>query len=156
MQNYLKQLKSLANAWTQSRRYSGVLTRTLAATLVLLLSQIIPAHSAVIAKPSTEPLTVSLTSQDSRSVEISSAVVLAPDVIAAWNKVAWCETHGNWQHQGWLYEGGLGILHSNWASYGGYKYAPHAWLATPVEQIAVALKIQHGLPTPDQHGCANW
>ena len=89
--------------------------------------------------------------------EISNAVVLTPDVIDAWNKVAWCETNGNWKHQGWLYEGGLGILHSNWAYYGGYKFAHHAWLATPVQQVAVAVKIQHGLPTPDQNGtCAAW
>ena len=99
-----------------------------------------------------------LTSAVLRSgAEISNAVVLTPDVIDAWNKVAWCETHGNWKHQGWLYEGGLGILHSNWAYYGGYQYAPHAWLATPEQQVAIAVKIQHGLPTPDQNGtCAAW
>ena len=89
--------------------------------------------------------------------EISNAVVLTPDVIAAWNKVAWCETHGNWKHQGWLYEGGLGILHSNWAYYGGYKFAHHAWLATPQQQVWVAMRIQNGLPTPDQNGtCHAW
>jgi hypothetical protein len=88
--------------------------------------------------------------------EIKKAVILTPDVVAAWNKVAWCETHSNWQHKGYLYEGGLGILHSNWAYYGGYKYAPHAWLATPEQQITVAIKIQHGLPTPDKYSCAAW
>ena len=80
-----------------------------------------------------------------------------PEVIAAWYKVAWCETHTNWKHQGNIYEGGLGILAYNWKHYGGTEYADHAWLATPIEQIKVAVKIQNGLPIPDQNGtCSAW
>ena len=79
------------------------------------------------------------------------------EVIAAWYKVAWCETHGNWKHEGYLYEGGLGISAYNWKHYGGTEYADHAWQATPIEQIKVALKIQNGLPIPDQNGtCSAW
>ena len=83
--------------------------------------------------------------------------LVKPSVMAEWGKVAWCETNGNWKHQGTVYEGGLGILAWNWAYYGGYQYAPHAWLATPEQQVAIAMKIQNGLPTPDQNGeCHGW
>ena len=82
---------------------------------------------------------------------------ISPEVIAAWNKVAWCETHSNWKHKGYLYEGGLGILAYNWKYYGGTQYAPHAWQASPAEQIKIAMRIQNGLPIPDQNGtCKAW
>ena len=76
--------------------------------------------------------------------------------MAKWNKVAWCETHANWKHEGFKYEGGLGILAWNWQHFGGLKYAPHAWLATSEQQVLVAITIQHGLPVPDAYGCSNW
>jgi hypothetical protein len=91
-------------------------------------------------------------------IQVTTTTTLVPSSkMVEWNRVAWCETHGNWGHQGYLYEGGLGILHSNWAYYGGFKFAPHAWLATPEQQVFIAMKIQNGLPTPDQNGtCAKW
>ena len=76
--------------------------------------------------------------------------------MAQWYKVAWCETHANWKHEGAKYEGGLGILAWNWQHFGGLKYAPHAWMATPEQQVAVAVTIQHGLPVPDAYGCSAW
>jgi hypothetical protein len=87
----------------------------------------------------------------------TSTTLVAPSVMAEWGKVAWCETNGDWKHQGSLFEGGLGILAWNWRYYGGTVYAAHAWLATPEQQVAIAVKIQQGLPTPDQNGeCHGW
>jgi hypothetical protein len=91
-------------------------------------------------------------------VEMTTTTTLVPfNKMVEWSKVAWCETHINWKHEGYLYEGGLGILHSNWAYYGGYQFAPHAWLATPEQQVFIAMKIQNKLPTPDQNSsCVKW
>lgn len=118
------------------------------ATVLALASVLVPptpvlkAHSTAVKAPVVTTTT-------------TTTLVSANDM-AEWQRVAWCETHANWKHQGWLYEGGLGILHSNWAYYGGYKYAPHAWLATPEQQVSIAIKIQHGLPVPDAYGCSPW
>ena len=117
------------------------------ASVALTLSMWITGHSL----PSPAPATTT-------TVATTTTTTLVPaSKMVEWGKVAHCETGGNWKHQGWLYEGGLGILHSNWAYYGGYKFAPHAWMATPEQQVVVAMRIQNGLPTPDQNGtCHAW
>jgi hypothetical protein len=89
-------------------------------------------------------------------VTTTTTTLVSPSVMSEWHRVAWCETHANWQHQGGVYEGGLGIMAINWQYYGGTQYAPHAWMATPEQQVAIAIKIQHGLPTPDAEYCASW
>jgi hypothetical protein len=73
--------------------------------------------------------------------------------IEAWRKVAWCETHGNWQMHGSIYSGGLGIRNDVWLAYGGGEYAPHAGLANMHQQIIVAKRINHSGYVPDQNGC---
>jgi Transglycosylase-like domain len=70
----------------------------------------------------------------------------------AWQKVAICETGGNWQMQGSSYSGGVGFANSTWASYGGLDFAPNAGLASMDQQIAIAKKIQPN--PPDQNGCS--
>jgi len=100
------------------------------------------------------------------SVPVTTTTVATPTTtttlvplskMVEWGRVAHCETGGNWKHEGRMYEGGLGILAWNWKQYGGTTYAPHAWQATPEQQVAIAMKIQHGLPTPDQNGtCGAW
>jgi len=57
-----------------------------------------------------------------------------------WDKVAWCETHGNWQDGG-MWGGGLGIATTSWRNYGGYQFASHPARATRKEQIEVANRI---------------
>jgi cell wall-associated NlpC family hydrolase len=62
-----------------------------------------------------------------------------------WDKVADCESSGNWSintHNG--YYGGLQFSQSTWAAYGGTTYAPRADLATKSQQIAVAEKVLQG------------
>jgi LysM repeat protein len=62
-----------------------------------------------------------------------------------WNKVAACESSGNWSiNTGNGYYGGLQFTRSTWAAYGGTRYAPRADLATEGQQIAVAEKVLEG------------
>ena len=77
--------------------------------------------------------------------------------IAAWSRVATCEEGGNWHVRGGMYSGGLGISNTNWAYYSrGMGPPASAADATPIQQIAVAKKINAGYAVPDQYGCAAW
>ncbi|MET8560092.1 transglycosylase family protein [Streptomyces flaveolus] len=65
--------------------------------------------------------------------------------VATWNKVAACESSGNWSvNTGNGYFGGLQFTQSTWEAYGGSRFAPRADLATRAEQIAVAEKVLDG------------
>lgn len=65
--------------------------------------------------------------------------------VATWDKVADCESSGNWAiNTGNGYYGGLQFSQSTWAAYGGTRYAPRADLATKREQILVAEKTLAG------------
>lgn len=62
-----------------------------------------------------------------------------------WEKVAACESTGNWHiNTGNGYYGGLQFTRSTWAAYGGTAYAARADLATKDQQIAVAEKVLEG------------
>ncbi|MGW5235347.1 transglycosylase family protein [Streptomyces nodosus] len=62
-----------------------------------------------------------------------------------WNKVAACESSGNWSiNTGNGYYGGLQFTQSTWQAYGGTAYAGRADLATRSQQIAVAEKVLGG------------
>lgn len=64
---------------------------------------------------------------------------------ATWNKVAACESSGNWSiNTGNGYYGGLQFTQSTWEAYGGARYAPRADQATRAEQVAVAEKVLNG------------
>ncbi|MEU3522265.1 transglycosylase family protein [Streptomyces sp. NPDC038707] len=64
---------------------------------------------------------------------------------ATWNKVAACESSGNWSvNTGNGYYGGLQFTQSTWEAYGGTRYAPRADLATRAEQITVAEQVLDG------------
>ncbi len=67
-----------------------------------------------------------------------------------WDKMARCETGGNWSASGQKYQGGLGIFWQNWNHYGGLKFAPTAGQATKLEQIIVAERIRA------EHGWRAW
>ncbi|QPP05593.1 peptidoglycan DD-metalloendopeptidase family protein [Streptomyces bathyalis] len=67
----------------------------------------------------------------------------APD--DTWQKVAACESGGNWEiNTGNGYFGGLQFSQSTWEAYGGTAYAARADLATKGQQIAVAEKVLSG------------
>ncbi|TLQ42417.1 transglycosylase family protein [Streptomyces marianii] len=62
-----------------------------------------------------------------------------------WEKVAACESTGNWHiNTGNGYFGGLQFSRSTWEEYGGTAYAARADLATRDQQIAVAEKVLDG------------
>ena len=60
---------------------------------------------------------------------------------ATWDRLAQCESGGNWAiNTGNGYHGGLQFSAATWRGFGGGAYAPRADLATRAEQIAVAEK----------------
>ncbi|GLW73622.1 hypothetical protein Kpho02_59210 [Kitasatospora phosalacinea] len=62
--------------------------------------------------------------------------------VATWDKVAQCESSGNWSiNTGNGFYGGLQFTSSTWAEFGGTAYAPRADLATKDQQIAIAEKV---------------
>ncbi|MFJ5303342.1 transglycosylase family protein [Streptomyces sp. NPDC088350] len=65
--------------------------------------------------------------------------------VSTWNKVAACESSGDWSiNTGNGYYGGLQFTQSTWEAYGGTAYAHRADLATRDQQIAVAEKVLKG------------
>lgn len=65
--------------------------------------------------------------------------------VSTWDKVAACESSGNWSiNTGNGYYGGLQFAQSTWVAYGGQRYAARADLATKAQQIAVAEKVLAG------------
>jgi hypothetical protein len=62
-----------------------------------------------------------------------------------WDRVAGCESGGNWAiNTGNGYQGGLQFSSSTWAGHGGKEFAPAANLASKDEQIAVAERVLAG------------
>jgi hypothetical protein len=117
------------------------------ATLLIVLTALLiptPAHSPSARAAAPKPIPL-----------------VSPEVMKQWNRVAICETGGNWKMHGSRYSGGIGFRNDVWTEYGGQKYAPHAGLATPEEQVLIARTIQAraGVPNfvPDQDGrCRGW
>lgn len=74
--------------------------------------------------------------------------VVEPDIVsgvadvAYWDRMAQCETGGNWQHFPYgTWTGGLGIYNQTWIGWGGGEFAPTAGQATKEQQIIVADRI---------------
>ncbi|MER5770339.1 transglycosylase family protein [Streptomyces sp. NPDC001985] len=64
---------------------------------------------------------------------------------AEWDKVAQCESGGNWSiNTGNGYYGGLQFSASTWAAYGGTAFAPTADQASKAQQIQTAEKVLAG------------
>jgi hypothetical protein len=62
-----------------------------------------------------------------------------------WDRVAKCESGGNWKiNTGNGYYGGLQFSSSTWRGFGGRKYASNAHKATKAEQIAIARRTLAG------------
>ncbi|MEU3338579.1 transglycosylase family protein [Streptomyces sp. NPDC002144] len=89
-------------------------------------------------------LTVTASSAGMAIPLIGAGTAHAADV-STWNKVAACESSGNWSiNTGNGFYGGLQFTQSTWAAYGGTVYAGRADLATKDQQIAVAEKVLRG------------
>jgi resuscitation-promoting factor RpfB len=67
-----------------------------------------------------------------------------------WDKLAECETGGNWAAHGPEYQGGLGIYYKNWLHYRDKDFPKNAGDATREQQIVVAIKIRN------EHGWGAW
>ncbi|MFT3899159.1 MAG: transglycosylase family protein [Gordonia sp. (in: high G+C Gram-positive bacteria)] len=96
--------------------------------------------------------TTKSTSKTIAKVALTSAVLGGGATIAAgsahaatdaeWDRVAACESGGNWAiNTGNGYHGGLQFSPSTWASNGGTQYAPTADKATKEQQIAIAERV---------------
>lgn len=85
---------------------------------------------------------------------LAGAVVSSPLLTAAqaqaapdnvWDKVAQCESGGNWKiSTGNGFQGGLQFTQSTWRSFGGGQFASSANKASREQQIAVAEKVLAG------------
>ncbi|WP_328963455.1 transglycosylase family protein [Streptomyces virginiae] len=66
--------------------------------------------------------------------------------VATWDKVAQCESTGDWNYykSGHPYFGGLQISLPTWRAYGGEQYASYPHQATKKQQILTAEKILAG------------
>jgi hypothetical protein len=66
-----------------------------------------------------------------------------------WDRMAKCETGGNWKDKG-KWSGGLGIYTQTWRGFGGTEFASKPEKATKEEQIIVANRIStQGYQTND-------
>jgi len=62
-----------------------------------------------------------------------------------WDRMAQCETGGNWSMVGSRYSGGLGFYNGTWDSFGGREFAARAGQATREQQIIVANRVANGV-----------
>jgi transglycosylase-like protein len=73
---------------------------------------------------------------------LAAPAVAGPALLDTWDRVAQCESGGNWSaNTGNGYFGGLQFSRGTWHSYGGGAYASSANRATRSQQIAVAQKV---------------
>lgn len=56
---------------------------------------------------------------------------------AVWDRLAQCESSGDWADTAGSFEGGIQFSHETWVARGGRRYAEHAYDATRLQQIAI-------------------
>lgn len=75
-------------------------------------------------------------------VSATGAQAAPADSANNWDKVAQCESGGNWNTKtGNGFSGGLQFTQQTWAGHGGTQYAPSADQASKDQQIQVAEKV---------------
>ncbi|MET8679147.1 transglycosylase family protein [Streptomyces sp. NPDC004647] len=85
------------------------------------------------------------------AVPLMGATSASAASVDTWEKVAQCESGGNWSiNTGNGYYGGLQFSQSSWSAAGGTQYAPRADQAGKEQQIATAEKLL------DQQGPGAW
>jgi resuscitation-promoting factor RpfA len=89
---------------------------------------------------------VAVTAAAAVAAPISSSLSSADAATGnTWDRLAGCESGGNWHiNTGNGYYGGLQFTSGTWLAYGGGKYASRADLASRTEQIAIAEKVLKG------------
>ncbi|MFJ9620056.1 FG-GAP-like repeat-containing protein [Streptomyces noursei] len=79
------------------------------------------------------------------TLSLVSAAPATAASVGTWDKVAQCESSGNWQiNTGNGYYGGVQIYLPTWNAYGGREYATYPHQATKQQQILIAEKILAG------------
>ncbi|WP_141726478.1 transglycosylase family protein, partial [Actinacidiphila rubida] len=79
------------------------------------------------------------------TVALCSASPAHAASVATWEKVAQCESSGNWSiNTGNGFYGGLQFTLSTWNSYGGQQYAAYPNQATEQQQILIGEKVLAG------------
>ncbi|ATG51268.1 resuscitation-promoting factor [Brachybacterium vulturis] len=82
-------------------------------------------------------------SRSSSSSSSSSASAPAAPSGGVWDRLAQCESGGNWSiSTGNGFYGGLQFTHSTWIAFGGGKYANNAHHASRSAQIEIAKNVQ--------------
>ncbi|MBA2716765.1 MAG: transglycosylase family protein [Propionibacteriales bacterium] len=72
----------------------------------------------------------------------SSSISAEAATSRTWNRLAECESGGNWHiNTGNGYYGGVQFSYSTWLNFGGGKFASRADLATREEQIVIAERV---------------
>ncbi|GHI88088.1 transglycosylase family protein [Streptomyces xanthophaeus] len=106
-----------------------------------------PRRPRLAAAIATAAVTLSLSALSVGSAEAAS--------VATWDKVAQCESTGNWSiNTGNGYFGGLQIVKSTWDAFGGKQYAAYPHQATKKQQILTAERILAGQGAGAWGGCA--
>lgn len=112
-----------------------------------------PTPAAADNEVTTTTTTVSAPIEWQAVARLTNPYGLTDEIRAAWDKVAICETGGDWTMTGSIYSGGVGFLNDTWNAYGGQEFADLAGHATRDQQIVVARRIV-GDAVPDQAGCS--
>jgi resuscitation-promoting factor RpfB len=139
-----------------------VAVRGIALVLALGSGLVSPAHTNKSAIPHIATTTTTTTTvKVVAKAPVAPPPLVSPAVMARWKRVAWCETHGQWYRNMPVADGGLGIHRASWNEAGGQRFAPAPHLATPEQQVYVAIRIQTnagvGGYVPDQDGnCRAW
>lgn len=101
-----------------------------------------PKHSALRKSGSLRRRILGIAVAGSATVAAGIAVSAPAQASGVWDRVAACESGGNWHiNTGNGYYGGLQFADGTWDGNGGGKYASRADLATRAEQIVIASKV---------------
>jgi resuscitation-promoting factor RpfB len=123
---------------------------------------VMAAPTVTAAKPGTQTVTYSIVRHNGTIV--SKLPISAVPIVPAtpkittygakydprWDKIADCETAGQWNRVKQTYQGGLGIYYKNWLYYRNKDWPRNAGLATKLQQIIVAERIKK------DHGFKAW
>lgn len=92
-------------------------------------------EAAAAAERARASLTTTSAATRSRSYDVANI----PD--SYWDRMAACETGGDWGMTGSRFSGGVGFYNGTWDSFGGREFAPLAGQASRAEQIIVANRV---------------
>lgn len=121
-------------------------TTTVAVTVPVTVT--VPAPVTTVAPPTTvaprrAPTTTTTLRRATTSPAPTGNATASP---SQWDRLAQCETGGNWAaNTGNGYGGGLQFAHgpgwSTWRAFGGEEFTAHPWEATREQQIVIAERV---------------